>query len=84
MMNPFAHLARFEHPWLVALGAAGAVWFLASLVIAALVSVTGFGGRTLAVFVFVLHGLGLAAMVGAGVVYGLLFWRGFINEKFFS
>ena len=75
-MNPFT---RFERPWLAGLGAAGVVGFLASLVLAPFI--LGID-PTLDLFVLVLHGLGLAAMVGAGVVYSVLFWRDFFDRKF--
>ncbi|MFB6160298.1 MAG: hypothetical protein ABEJ61_03875 [Haloferacaceae archaeon] len=75
-MDPFA---RFDRPWLVALAAAGAVWFLASLVLAPLVLGVD---PTLDRFVLVLHGLGLAALVGAGLVYSVLFWKKFFDRKF--
>jgi hypothetical protein len=79
-VNPLARFfARFERPWLAGLGAAGAVWFLASLVLAPFVLGVD---PTLDRFVLVLHVLGLAAMVGAGLVYTLLFWRDFFDRKF--
>lgn len=75
-MNPFA---RFDRPWLAALGAAGGVWFVASLVLGLVASGLH---PTLDLLVFVLHGLGVAALVGAGVVYGLLFWKDYFDTKF--
>jgi hypothetical protein len=85
-MNPLVRFdrafERFDRPWLVGLGAAGVAWFLSSLVLAAAVSGLGLSNPTLALVLLVLHGLGLAAMIGAGLVYSVLFWKGFFDRKF--
>lgn len=72
---------RYDRPWLAALGAAGAVWFVAGLALG-LVVARLFAHPLLDLLALVLHGLGLAALVGFGGVYALLFWKGFFDRRF--
>jgi hypothetical protein len=74
-----AFFGRFRRPWLAALGAAGAVWLVGSVLLALLAA-----GRhpTLDLLIVALHLLGLAAVVAAGVVQAVFFWRGYFDRKF--
>ncbi len=72
---------RFSHPWLTALAAAGAVWFLVGFPVAYL------GAPVHPVFNLLgalLHFLGLATLLASGVVYSVLWWRDYLNERFFA
>lgn len=77
MASPFH---RFERPWLAALAAAGVVWFAASLPLGFVADIHPMVG----VLAAALHFLGVATLLVSGVVYALLFWRGYLDEKFFG
>ena len=72
---------RFSRPWLAALAAAGAVWFLVGFPVAYL------GTPVHPVFNLLgalLHFLGLATLLASGVVYSVLWWREYLNDRFFG
>ena len=71
---------RFSRPWLAATAAAGAVWLVASFPVSALVAVHPILGLLGAI----LHVIGLAALIGSGVIFAVLFWRDYLNERFFG
>lgn len=74
-----AFFGRFDRPWLAALGGAGVVWFVVSLV---LVLVAAGIHPLFDLAILVLHGLGLATIVVAGLIYALFFWRDYFHTKF--
>ena len=72
---------RFAHPWLTALAAAGAVWFLGGFPVAY------FGGTLHPAFDLLgafLHFLGLGTLLASGVVYAVLWWRRYLDRRFFG
>jgi len=74
-----AFFGRFRRPWLAALGAAGGVWLLGSVLLALVAA-----GRypLLDRLIVALHLLGLAAVIAAGLVQAVFFWRGYFDRKF--
>ncbi|MFB6298864.1 MAG: hypothetical protein ABEH65_01230 [Halobacteriales archaeon] len=75
-----AFFTRFTRPWLAAVAAAGGVWLVLSFPI-------GFLGsfhpllNYLGIF---LHFLGLGTLLASGVIFAVLWWKQYINKKFFS
>jgi len=69
--------ARFSRPWLAALAAAGAVWFVGGFPVAYLGVSVHPAFNLLGAF---LHFLGLGTLLATGVVYSLLWWRGYLSD----
>lgn len=73
--------SQFKRPWLAALAAAGGIWFGVSLPVAVL-------GRwvhpTFNLIAGVLHILGSVTLVVAGVLFAVLWWKKYLDWKFFS
>lgn len=70
---------RFDRPWLAALGTAGLVWFSVGLLLALVAA----GIHPLFdMAILVVHGLGIATLVVAGLIYALFFWNEYFHTKF--
>jgi hypothetical protein len=76
-----AFFGRFDHPWLVALAAAGAVWFVAGFPVAYLGTPVHPAFNLFGAF---LHFLGLGTLLATGVVFSVLWWRGYLTDRFLS
>ena len=76
-----AFFGRFSRPWLTALAAAGAVWFLVGFPVAYFGTPVHPAFNLLGAF---LHFLGLGTLFASGVVYSVLWWREYLNERFFG
>jgi len=72
---------RFSHPWLVAIAAAGGVWLVVSFPTALLGQYVSPAFTPLSV---VLHLLGMSVILLSGIVFGILWWANYVEEKFFS
>lgn len=85
MRDPLPRLdgifGRFSHPWLTALAAAGAVWFLVGFPVAYLGTPVHPVFNLLGAF---LHFLGLGTLLASGVVFSLLWWRNYLNDRFLT
>jgi hypothetical protein len=76
-----ALFGRFAHPWLAALAAAGAVWFLVGFPVAYLGTPVHPVFNLLGAF---LHFLGLGTLLASGVVFSVLWWRNYLGDRFLS
>lgn len=75
-----AFFTRFSRPWLAGIAAAGAVWLVLSFPIGFLGSVHPLFN----LFGIFLHFLGLGTLLASGVIFTVLWWHRYLNEKFFS
>jgi len=69
--------SRTAHPRIAALALAGLLWTLASLVLGAVPGL----GPSMQMFTMLLHLLGMTVLVASGAVYGLLWWRSYLDER---
>lgn len=79
--NLAVFFARFDRPWLAALASIGAAWFVISFPL-------GLLGKSIHPMFNVLGGilnlLGAAVLLVSGMIFSILWWRQYLDWKFFS